>query len=325
VNYDSRVTSHPLVSVITPTYNREPYLREAVASVIAQTYEHWELLVVDDGSTDGTREFLDSIGDARVRPIFRPHEGNPAVLRNGGAAAARGSYIAFLDSDDYWLPRKLELQVEDLLAHPECRWSYVARDCVDERGQPLDVPGLRRWVPYTGWILEHVVASRALVATSATMVERRLFDAVAQFNPALRRCQDVELWIKLAEASPVTVVPTVLVKKRVYRHDRGTNLLDVQAYMNRIYGELSARTTSASVRRLCRRRRAQVNLDIAGGLRGAGRYAEARRALWTAFSHAAWHPPWWTALLKTVLRPALPAGLLSLYALARGRRLRRSG
>src|SRR6266487_2699709 len=103
----------PLVSVIIPTFNREAYLREAIESVFAQTYSNWELIVADDGSTDGTRAYLASVTDRRTHVIELEHCGTPARLRNTALARAQGTYVAFLDSDDLWAPEKLELQIND--------------------------------------------------------------------------------------------------------------------------------------------------------------------------------------------------------------------
>jgi glycosyltransferase involved in cell wall biosynthesis len=87
----------PLVSIILPTYDREQYLREAVASVFAQTYTHWEMIIVDDGSTDGTSAYLAGLADPRVRVVRGTHVGEPGALRNRGIALSRGRYVAFLD------------------------------------------------------------------------------------------------------------------------------------------------------------------------------------------------------------------------------------
>src|SRR5262245_1051561 len=95
---------HPLISVVLPTYDRESYLREAVNSVVAQTYDDWEMVIVDDGSTDGTRAYLETLTDPRIRVVLREHCGNPALLRNLGVRISRAAYIAFLDSDDTWMP-----------------------------------------------------------------------------------------------------------------------------------------------------------------------------------------------------------------------------
>lgn len=305
--------TRPLISIILPTYNREGYLREAVASVLAQTYDPWELLVVDDGSTDGTRAYLDTLVDPRVRCVLHDHCGNAALLRNVAARVVRGSYIAFLDSDDVWLPEKLAVQWEDLRAHPQCRWSYMGRVYIDEKGREPQWPGLRRWEPYAGWIVEQVIDTRALVAMSSVMVERGLFETMGGFDESVGRCEDYDLWIKFAEASPVTVVPTFPVQKRLHPEERSSPPLDVLSHMNRIYEGLLTRTTSPRVRRLCRRQRARVSTGIVAWCRALGSHADAWRALRVSLPHAWWYPGWWAAVLKTVLRPAIPGSLLSLY------------
>src|SRR5690242_15593078 len=94
----------PEVSIILPTYNRLPLLRKAVDSVLAQTYRDFELVVVDDGSTDGTRDYLAAIEDPRVRPIWLEHRGDLTVARSAGLRHVHGEWVAFLDSDDLWLP-----------------------------------------------------------------------------------------------------------------------------------------------------------------------------------------------------------------------------
>jgi glycosyltransferase involved in cell wall biosynthesis len=296
----------PLVSIITPTYNRQPYLREAVESVLAQSYGRWEMVIVDDGSTDGTRAYLETLADPRVRVVRRAHCGNAAVGRNVAARAAQGVYYAFLDHDDLWLPEKLAVQLEDLRRHPECGWSYVADVYVDE--QAREMPSLAgRWAPYGGWILEPVLDCRARIATSAVMVEKRLFEAVGGFTEPAFPCEDLDLWIRLAEASPAAVVSLPLVKKRVHPRDHSTTHLAVQACMNRIYGDFLSRTDSARLRRRCRRQRARVNVNMVDACRWAGAHADAREALRVSFRYAGWSPAWWIALLKTLLRPVVRA------------------
>jgi glycosyltransferase involved in cell wall biosynthesis len=302
-----------MVSIIIPTYNREAQLRDAVDSVFAQTYLEWELLVIDDGSTDGTRAYLDGLTDARVRPLLQNHCGNPALLRNVAGRAARGSHFAFLDSDDTWLPTKLALQLEAQLAHPECGWSYTGYVHMDEQGRGDRWRSDRPWVPYAGWILEDVITVQAMIAMPTIMVERRLFEAIGGFDESIHGCEDYDLAIRLAAASAVTVVPVPLAKKRQHFEDRPTSQLELLKYMNRTYTGLLARTTSSRVRRLCRRQLARFNLRFVARFRGAVRYREARRALWISFPHAGWHPGWWTALLKTLVPSMLPRALLSLY------------
>lgn len=305
------VSPHPLISIVIPTYNREAQLRDAVESVFAQTYPDWELLVIDDGSVDGTRTYLSSLRDARVRPLLHDHSGNPALLRNVAARSARGSYLAFLDSDDAWLPNKLALQVGDFLTHPDCGWSYTAYVHMDEQGRGDQWRGDRPWVPYRGWILENLITVQAIIAMPTVMVERRLFETIGGFDESMHVCEDYELSLRLAEASAVTLVPTPLAKKRQHLEERPGIQVGVLRYMNRAYAGVLTRTTSPRVRRLCRRQRMRFNLRVVGRFRGTGRYREARRALWLSFPYAGWHPGWWTALVKTLVRPMLPRVLLS--------------
>jgi glycosyltransferase involved in cell wall biosynthesis len=301
----------PLVSVVIPTYNREALLREAVGSVLTQTYREWELIVVDDGSTDGTAAYLGAVGHPRVTVIRRPHSANPALLRNTGVRASRGDYVAFLDSDDVWFPDKLDRQVRDALEHPECGWSYTGLVHIDGRGR--ETAGHRAWVPYRGWILEPLLDGRATAQTSTVMIERALFDSVGGFDESLLRCQDYDLWLRLAERSETTVLETPLVGFRQHAGNTRVGWLDVLGYMDRIYSRLLARSSSPSVRRLGRQQWVRVSLDIADKSRAAGRYGDAIRAL-AACSGRGWsRPRWWLSLAKTALRPLLPRGLLARY------------
>ena len=304
----------PLISIILLTYDREEYLRQAVDSVLAQTYDRWELLIVDDGSTDGTRAYLETLTNPRIRSLLRAHCGNIALLKNIGVRDTRGSVVTFLDSDDLWLPEKLAVQIDDLLAHPDCGWSYTGYGLKNESGRNVQWPKHRPWTPHGGWILEHVVAGLGLIAVSALMLKRALFEAVGGFNESLPRCEDLDMWIRLAEASPATVVATPLV---IFRHHAGnqatTRGLEELAYVD-TYTQLLARTTSPRVRTLCRRERIRLSLNFVDRFRREGRYGEAWQTLWRSLPYAGWHPRWWIALLKTGFRPAIPQPLLSIYS-----------
>jgi teichuronic acid biosynthesis glycosyltransferase TuaG len=130
--------SEDLVSIVMPAYNAEPFLERSVASVLAQTFADWELLIVDDRSTDATWRMAQGFAaaDARVRPLQQAQNGGVAAARNAGIEAARGSHIAFLDSDDWWHPRKLELQV-GAMRQSGARVSYAAYQRVSESGKIL--------------------------------------------------------------------------------------------------------------------------------------------------------------------------------------------
>ena len=104
-----------LVSVIIPTYNRSSFLKEAIQSVLNQSYNNFEIIVIDDGSEDETEKVIQSFNDSRIKYLKREHTGSPAFIRNQGMKIAKGEYIAFLDSDDLWFPHKLKMQINSFV------------------------------------------------------------------------------------------------------------------------------------------------------------------------------------------------------------------
>jgi glycosyltransferase involved in cell wall biosynthesis len=198
-----------IVSVIIPTYNRVAWVTEAVASVLAQTYGNFELLVADDGSTDGTAAALAKFG-GEIKVIHGETRRGVSAARNLGAAAATGDWLAFLDSDDLWLPDKLARQVEYLRAHPElviCQTEEIwirngvrvnpPRRCRKVAGD-IFLPSLRRY----------------LVSPSAVMLRHRLFEAMGGFDETLPAAEDYDLWLRVAWRYPVGLVPEPLIIKR---------------------------------------------------------------------------------------------------------------
>jgi glycosyltransferase involved in cell wall biosynthesis len=308
----------PLVSVVIPTHNRLNPLREAVESVFSQTYDRWELVIVDDGSTDGTRAYLETLRDPRVQVILRERCGNAAALRNAGIRAARGAFIAFLDSDDRWVPGKLARSVAEADAHPESGWVYTAFSYIDEAGSQRSPAAPA--AAHRGWILEPLLQGTAKVQTSTVMVRRSVLDAVGTFDEALVRCQDYDLWLRLATHSEAASVNAPLVGFRQHPGQRRESWLDILGFMNRIYAGAMARTSSAKIRRLCRRQRARVALDIVAKSRAAGRDRDARTGLRMSFPHAWWHYGWWSQFTRTMLRPFMPGRLLTYYHALRDRR-----
>jgi glycosyltransferase involved in cell wall biosynthesis len=124
-----------LISVIIPTFNRRTKVVRAIKSVLGQTHNHIEIIVVDDGSTDGTVEYLRKYFQNRIQCLCLPHSGHPNSARNRGIESAKGMYIAFLDSDDWYLPEKLEKQIQFLQTHPQYDVAYCDMKVVDDKGQ----------------------------------------------------------------------------------------------------------------------------------------------------------------------------------------------
>ncbi len=197
-----------VVSVILPTYNRAWILREAVDSVLAQDYPDVELIVVNDGSTDDTRNILEEYGD-RIAVLEQENRGVSAA-RNLGISSASGRLIAFLDSDDYWLPRKLSVQAaffhdhrEALICQTEEIWIRNGR-----RVNPK-----RKHKKKSGMIFEPSLAL-CLVSPSAVMIRRELFEEVGLFDETLPACEDYDLWLRVAWKYPVHLIDAPLIVKR---------------------------------------------------------------------------------------------------------------
>ncbi len=294
-----------LVSVILPTFNNEAHLREAIRSVLTQTYRARELIVVDDGSTDGTRAYVESLDNPEIRLIVSEHTGNPGRARNLALAAAQGHYIAFLDSDDWWESDKLAAQGAALTRRPECRWCYTGLRGVTDDGREIELFDRRGFVPHDGWILERLAAGGAAVTTSTVMVERALVERVGGFDERLVLAEDLDLWMRLAAQSPVAVVPRILVTRRVHGGSYSASYRDRFLELNDAFRRMIGKTASRRVRRLWRGRRSVWLLRLAGRQRRAEQYGAARITLAAALPHGLASPTWWAAVLKTMLQPLL--------------------
>lgn len=208
----TRTTEAPLVSVVIPAYNAAPWLSAAVDSVLAQDFQDYELIVVDDGSTDGTPGVLARYGD-RIRSL-RKANGGLSSARNAGIAAARGRYVAFLDADDRWLPGKLAAQVACMEARSEVGFTTTCARLEDEQGHVLGTWPCARW---TGSFLAHLFASLGDVAGSgsAAMVRRELFARAGTFDESLPSLEDVDMWMRLAALTGYACVdePLVVIRR----------------------------------------------------------------------------------------------------------------
>ena len=184
----------PLVSVIIPTHNRSQTLPEAVQSVLAQTYGHLELIVVDDGSTDETEAALARFTrDSRFRYLQQENAGS-AAARNSGVATARGELVAFLDSDDRWYAHKLERQVP-LFGNPGVALVFSQRDWMDDEGNPIPTRSVDR---YRGTRLYTKLLEENFVPTSTVVVRRNAIRRAGGFDEQLRQSQDYSLWLQMS-------------------------------------------------------------------------------------------------------------------------------
>ena len=198
----SRLTSAPTVSVIIPTYNRAQMAVEAVESVLAQTYRPIEVIVVDDGSTDDTAQRLAAFGD-RIRYMRQPNRGVGAA-RNHGLRLATGAYLAFLDSDDLWLPEKLERQVAVLEREPRLGFVYGVMQVVDESGRIVGQKPAGRFPPGNGAradTLETMLLGN-YVPTSTVVMRAEVARQIGYFEETLTGPEDYHYWARAAARRP---------------------------------------------------------------------------------------------------------------------------
>jgi glycosyltransferase involved in cell wall biosynthesis len=197
------------VSVIIPAYNAEAFIFDTVNSVLNQTYQNREVIVVDDGSTDGTMAALEPFGN-RIRVQQQPN-GGVATARNMGVSLARGEWIAFLDADDLWLPEKLERQ----LAFSEAPMTFTDRFNFGSRGH---LPELQSEVtPMRGGDLFVALMREGNFITNTSVVMRRaLFEQMDGFYTGLNGTEDWDLWIRIAEHHTIGFLSEPLVRYRFH-------------------------------------------------------------------------------------------------------------
>ncbi|CAG1012662.1 partial Chondroitin synthase, partial [Anaerolineales bacterium] len=205
---------HPSVSIIIPTYNRANLIGETLHSVFAQTYQDFEIIVVDDGSTDNTAEVLRPLAETgRIKYIRQDNQGASAA-RNRGIREADGIYIAFLDSDDLFEPTKLELQVNYYRKHPELGLVHSGFTKFNFANNDL---GYRDTSWFSGNVYPKILGYwTTLMAMDTVIVARNVFDSVGLFDSNLVHGEDLDMWRRIARKYPFGFVNRSLARIRVH-------------------------------------------------------------------------------------------------------------
>ena len=213
----------PIVSVIIPTYNRAHLIGRAIKSVLNQTYQDFEIIVVDDGSTDNTGEIIRGFKDKRVKYIkkYKENKGS-SVARNIGIKVARGKYIALLDSDDEWLPEKLDKQIKVLQSEsPEVGVVYSNLLYIDENGKNMSK---FRNPKKEGYIYEDLLGKNYVGTDSTLLIRKECFNRVGLFDDLLNTQQDWDMWIRIAKYYRFALIKVPLVKYRLHSNQISRNL-----------------------------------------------------------------------------------------------------
>lgn len=220
----------PLITVIMPVYNASKYMRESIESVIVQSYKNWNLILIDDGSTDESISIIEEYckKDQRIRKILLKHNGGVANARNEGIALAEGDYIAFLDSDDLWKPDKLQIQV-DYILQTGCKFVYSAYDVINEQGEYL-----KTITPYWSKVGYEQLLNTNIIACCTIVVESGIMKKDPM--PQLKH-EDYATWLNILKHNQIEAqqVPGVLAAYRKVKGSVSSNKFQTIAWNWNIY------------------------------------------------------------------------------------------
>ena len=221
----------PKVSVVIPAYNAMKYLPATVESVLQQTFTDFEVLIINDGSSDNILEWTTQITDPRVRVISQENKGLSGA-RNTGINNSSGEYIAFIDADDLWLPSKLEKQVKSLDNNPQAGLVYTWTAWTDETGKPT---GVIVASDIEGYVWEQMVVNDKISNGSSAMVRRICFDKVGLFDTELTSSEDRDMWIRLAAHYHFAVVKEPLTLYRRHSQSMSKNRPKMLKNIRRVF------------------------------------------------------------------------------------------
>jgi glycosyltransferase involved in cell wall biosynthesis len=223
--------ARPAVTAIIPTFNRGAIIGRAIRSVLAQTCQDWELIVVDDCSIDDTEQAVKSFSDNRIKYIRHDRNRGQAAARNTGIRCARGEYVAFLDSDDEWIPEKLQKELEVFRgSDPGVGLVYSGMIILDEHGKVLTV----RTPTRSGWVHDELLDLDFIGSCSRVTVEKEILERVAGFDETFQNCEDYELWLRVSKVSKIACLPCCLVKRHFTYEWKSASLRDICADWERI-------------------------------------------------------------------------------------------
>lgn len=290
----------PLVSVITPTYNRADFIGEALQSVKEQTYEHFEHLIIDDGSTDDTREILAPfLEDARFRYFYQENQGQ-SVARNLGLAKARGDFICFLDSDNLWVLSKLATQLEIFRQHPEADVVYGDSITINHAGKEIS----RRNMPrFSGYIVLPLLKDNC-VSMNTVMVRQRCFNKIGGMDINNRLAEDYELWLRFSLHFRFQYIPEYFAYYRVMDQQISSDK-KARFYANElIIKDFRQNFPTALTPDEFAEGFAYFYTRKARYLAGAGQLGAAYLCLWKAIRHKPLYRVPWRALMAVTLKKA---------------------
>jgi glycosyltransferase involved in cell wall biosynthesis len=273
-----------------PTFNRLEFVPPAIESVFAQSFTDWELIIADDGSGPETRAYLESLTHPRVKVLWMAHTGKPPVMLNAALRVASGEFVAFLDSDDVWLPRKLELQVASLRRQPERRWSCTAFSLIDAAGRP-PVPPRAGWPAVSGQVRDRLFTD-AVIAMPSVIATRSLLEQAGPFDEEFSMNYDGDLWLRFAQLSELDGIdePLTLVRRHVMHG--GSDIIAWQD-LRRVIEKAQRTASDVDFASMLREQRAVAAAGLARSHALYGRRIDVARTLMQSAPYAWRYLQWW--------------------------------
>ncbi|MBC8486006.1 MAG: glycosyltransferase [Bacteroidetes bacterium] len=270
------------IAIIIPTYNAAHFIEKAINSVLSQSYSNYEIVVVDDGSTDNTREVLEQYGD-KITYIRQENQG-VAIARNTGILNSENEYIAFLDSDDEWLPEKLELQISILEKNNDIGLVHTNDIQISEEGKILyiDTPNIKY---LSGKISKYLLLRKASIKTSTVILRRKCLDKVGLFDPHLSRLgvEDRDLWIRFTKYYNAFYIDKPLVKYLVRSDSMSHQQEKMVAGRYYVINKYHPKGKWLNINR-CKMLSA-IHFEVADGLSWRGEPRKSLRQYWKALKY----------------------------------------
>lgn len=232
------MSTEPLVSIILPTYNRASLIKRAIDSILLQTYRNFELIIIDDGSTDGTERIVSGFSDKRI--IYKQLDGNFGAnnARNIGISISQGEYIAFQDSDDIWLAEKLRLQVEMLVSSVKEIGVVYVKYFTITRGKYSYFPR-KKWINNDDAIFNRLLTHGNFIDLPTTLIRKECFRKAGDFDASLPRFQDWDLMLRIAKLYRFVYISKPLLQSNITKESISTNINNIIVSLNIILKKYS--------------------------------------------------------------------------------------
>ncbi len=224
-----------IISVIIPVYNSEKFIKETIESVLNQTYKDFEIIIIDDGSSDNSLKCVESFMKGTDIKVMKQNNSGPSSARNLGIKSALGKYRAFLDSDDIMMPDRLELQVRALEEDRNIGLVYTDLMTFNESG--IVYNSKKRYItPHSGSVLNRLLVEN-FITTSTVMVRKECLDNVGYFDEKLKHSEDYKMWLKIAMKYKIGYVDLPLVKYRYHENSLSSNKITITASSYKVVEE----------------------------------------------------------------------------------------